>query len=66
MTNVETIIEKFGGLSAFSRALGHTNPTTVQGWKKTNRIPSWRIHEVQLAAKKNGINLELDENANDA
>jgi len=62
MTNVENIIQKFGGMSAMAKALGHKNPTTVQGWKNANRIPPWRFHEINEAAKAAGIP-QLDEPA---
>ncbi len=39
MTQAERIIEKFGSLAALSKALGHRNPTTVQGWKESGFIP---------------------------
>lgn len=58
MKNVNKIIELFGGLTAMSRALGHKHPTTVQGWKESNRIPSWREHEINAAAKKLKIKLK--------
>lgn len=39
-TYVDRIIDRFGGLSATARALGHQNPTTVQGWKERGVIPA--------------------------
>lgn len=55
--NVKMIIDRFGGLSAMAKALEHKHPTTVQGWKKSGKIPSWRIHEVMKAAEANNIKL---------
>jgi hypothetical protein len=55
MENVDLIIDRFGGLSAMAKALHHKHPTTVQGWKKSGKIPSWRVHEVVKAAKANNI-----------
>ena len=40
-----------------AKALDHKHPTTVQGWKKSGRIPSWRVHEVLKAAEANNIKL---------
>ena len=57
MENVDLIINRFGGLSAMAKALDHKHPTTVQGWKKSGRIPSWRVHEVEEAAKAKNIEL---------
>lgn len=62
MTYVETIISKFGGLRAMAKALGHKHPTTVQGWKVSGRIPSWRMAEIREAANIAGIELPKPEN----
>lgn len=40
-----------------ARSLGHKNPTTVQGWKESGRIPHWRFHEIEQAAKANNIDV---------
>ena len=39
MNQAQRIIGRFGGLTAMARALGHKNPTTVQGWKLRGVIP---------------------------
>ena len=52
-----SIIAKFGGMSALARALGHRNPTTVQGWKQRGFIPARRQGDVLDAAKAKGIEL---------
>ena len=52
-----SIISKFGGMSALARALGHRNPTTVQGWKQRGFIPARRQGEVMDAARAQGIDL---------
>ena len=54
------IINAFGGITACSKALGHRNPTTVQGWKESGRIPPWRNHEIIAAAERDGIELPDD------
>ena len=41
---VQRVVDALGGMSAMSRALGHANPTTVQGWIKRGQIPWWH-HE---------------------
>jgi len=58
MTPAERIIDQFGGLSALARALGHKNPTTVQGWKERGVIPLRRWSAVKAAAAKEGIEIE--------
>jgi hypothetical protein len=61
MTQAELIISKFGGIAAMARILGHKNSSTVQGWRERGTIPSRRHQEVWVAAKANGIPLELYE-----
>lgn len=51
------VIDKFGGLTAMSRALGHEHCTTVQGWRDSGRIPNWRWPEINEAAKREKIDL---------
>lgn len=58
MTPAETIINKFGGLTAFSRALNHRHPTTVQRWKQRGFIPLDRYWQVMDAAEAMGITLQ--------
>lgn len=52
---VDAIIEKFGGLTPLSRALGHKHVSTVQGWKDRGVIPARRQPEVLAAAERLGI-----------
>ena len=54
----DEIIAKFGGVRSCAFALGHNNPTTVQAWKSTGRIPKWRWHEVLAAARKKRLGLK--------
>lgn len=54
-TAVDRVIDAFGGLTALSRALGHKNCTTVQGWKDRGSVPSRRIPEVIEAARAQEI-----------
>jgi hypothetical protein len=55
ISEAETVIEAFGGLTKTARALGHRNVTTVQWWKKSGRIPAWRRPEIRAAAKRAGL-----------
>ena len=57
MSNIEKIINSFGGMTAMARALGHKHPTTIQGWKVANHIPHWRYAEIEQAANSNGIDI---------
>lgn len=60
VTMPERVIAAFGGLSATARALGHRNVTTVDGWKRSGRIPHWRKLEIAAAAKRENIELPHD------
>jgi hypothetical protein len=51
------IIDRFGGVSALARALGHKWPTTVQGWKTRGVIPAGQQQKILDAARKSGIGL---------
>ena len=57
MKRSDAIIDRFGGLSALARALGHKHVTTVQGWKLRGVIPAQRQQEVLDAALRLGIEL---------
>lgn len=61
MTYADRIIEKFGGINPMARALGHKNPSTVQGWKERGVIPSKQHEAVWQAARSQGIELSLSE-----
>ena len=58
MNQAERIIERFGGLSALARTLGHKHATTVQGWKERGYVPARQQAEVLEAAKREGIDLD--------
>lgn len=51
------IIGKLGGINNAARVLGHTNASTVQGWKERGFIPSHRHAEVLELAKASGVDL---------
>lgn len=55
------IIEKFGGLSALAKALGHKNSSTVQGWKERGLIPQKKWGAVLEAAKRAKVRVSIDE-----
>ena len=55
--NHKSIIALFGGTRPLARALGHVNPTTVNYWATTGKIPRWRWHEILAAAKTRKIRL---------
>lgn len=38
-TQAEYLINRFGSIAATARALGHRNPSTVQGWKERGSVP---------------------------
>jgi hypothetical protein len=52
------IIEAFGGLTEMARELGHTNPTTVQGWKERGIIPARPQLLILEAANRLGLGIE--------
>ncbi len=58
MTYVDHIIERFGGLTGLSKALGHKNPSTVQGWRERGTIPSRQQSHVLAAAADKGIEVQ--------
>lgn len=58
---VETIINKFGGLTKLARALNMKHPTTAQGWKSRGSIPARHIPRIIEAARERNIELGLDD-----
>jgi hypothetical protein len=61
VTQAERIIQKFGGISAMARVLGHRNSSTVQGWSERGTIPPKQHQAIWDAAKANKIKLDLRE-----
>jgi argininosuccinate lyase len=61
VNTAERIIERFGGISALARALGHRHPTTVQGWKQRGVIPARRQADVLAAAKAQNLTLSAED-----
>lgn len=67
MSVVDRIIQHFdgptgrGGLAAFSRAMGHENPTTVQGWKERGVVPMRQIPSVIAVCAKHSLKLKHSE-----
>lgn len=60
-TQAERIINKFGGINAMARALGHKNASTVQGWKDRGTIPAKQHQPVWEAAQARGIEISLSD-----
>jgi hypothetical protein len=54
--NIETLIEKFGGMRPMARKM-NVPVSTLQGWKKRNAVPEDRVQEVIQAAKTHNIPL---------
>jgi len=55
------VIDRFGGVSALARALGHKWPTTVQGWKTRGVIPAGQQQKIPLIAQAAGMMKQLAE-----
>jgi hypothetical protein len=60
-SQADRIIEKFGGITALARALGHKHPTTVQGWKDRKFIPAKHQADVLNKARDLGLDLTTDD-----
>lgn len=58
MNPAAVIIERFGGLTALARALGHKHVTTVQGWRDSGRIPAKQQPLVLAAAERCGVDVQ--------
>lgn len=58
-SQAKRIIQKFGGVNPLARALGHRNPTTVQGWMNRGFIPPRQHNGVWEAAQREGVDLLL-------
>lgn len=58
---IPELIDALGGLTALAKELGHTNPTTVQGWKDRGAIPLKQIPRVIEAGRRKGIALTADD-----
>jgi hypothetical protein len=58
-TQARKIINKFGGVYPLARALGHKNPTTVQGWLSRGFVPPRQHERIWEAAQRDGIELSL-------
>lgn len=61
MNTAAIVIEKFGGVRALAKTLGHKHPTTVQGWRESGFIPAQRQREVLDAAERLGIALTAED-----
>ncbi len=54
------IIEALGGIRPLAKRMGLT-PSTVQGWKQRDSIPSARMRELMALAKEDGVSLYAGE-----
>lgn len=54
--DIDEVIDKFGGIRPLATRLDLT-ASTVQGWKKREKIPENRISEILRVAKEDGIDL---------
>ena len=59
MHHAQNIIQRFGGIRPLATALGHRNPTTVQGWKKRDFIPVEHWPSIIALAKHKSIAIDL-------
>ncbi|WP_434603749.1 carph-isopro domain-containing protein [Acetobacter oryzoeni] len=57
---VREIVSLFGGLTKMASMMGHKNHSTIYGWVRAGKIPSWRDAELKEAAEKNGIHIPDD------
>jgi hypothetical protein len=64
--NPQNIFEAFGSVSKLAKALGHKNVTTVDGWKRSGKIPGWRKNEIIAAANREGVDLPAGFNSSEA
>lgn len=55
MTVSERVIQRFGGIAALARCLGHKNRSTVQGWSDRGSIPALQWPAIERAAKVEGF-----------
>ena len=61
MNAAASVIDKFGGVRALARTLGHKHPSTVQGWRDSGIIPAQRQRELLDLAEAMGIALQAEE-----
>lgn len=61
MNAAEKIINRLGGLTKLSRALGHRNVTTVQGWKIRGVIPARQQAAVVAIALDQKIRFAIED-----
>jgi hypothetical protein len=61
MTVAQDVVALFGGVAATAKALGHKNPTTVQGWINRGVIPVRQLRAVIRAAREQGRTLTLED-----
>ena len=52
---IRQVVSCFGGMKKMALVLGHRSHTTVYGWIRARRIPSWREAEILEAARRDDI-----------
>jgi len=57
LKDVETLINRFGGMRPMARKL-NVAVSTIQGWKKRDHIPADRMAEVIAAAREHHVSLD--------
>lgn len=58
VNKAKAVIQKFGGINALARQLGHRNASTVQGWSVKGTIPDKHHQEIWDLAQQQGIALD--------
>lgn len=61
MSKISDIIDELGGSREVSRALGHKNPSTVQGWKSRESVPQWQMTHLLDLAESKGKSITADD-----
>ena len=56
-TNVEMLINRFGGMRPMSRKID-VPVSTIQGWKKRDFIPAEHVDKISAAARKHHVSLD--------
>ncbi len=52
----DAVVRAFGGLTPAARAIG-APISTVDGWRRSGRIPLWRRNQIIAAAEREKVSL---------
>lgn len=55
----ERVVEAFGGLTETARAID-APISTVDSWRSSKKIPSWRLSQIREAAQRAKVKLPSD------